>query len=474
MAYAVASMLSLTKKSSNTIHGGVNMNGRDYLTIIPLGGLGKFGMNMTVYEYDGQIIVVDAGVMFPDEKRLRVEFIVPDITYLLENREKVLGVILTHGHEDHIGGLPYLLGRINIPIYGTKLTLALAKNRLREFILPDVQFHEISSENRLRLGNFEIESLRITHSIPDAVALAIHTPIGVVVHSGDFKLDATPVDEKNSELHRLSSLGDEGVLLLLSDSTNAERPGHTPSERELFSALDQIFQSAQEQRIILSTFSSCLYRIQQFIEIAVKHQRLVAVMGRSMLNKIKLASEFGYLNIPEGLLIDQQQLMSIPSKYLAVLTTGSQGEKESPLPRMASKLHPRHQIQKGDIVVLSARIIPERKAMVAEMINNLLHCGAEVIHEGNMFVHVSGHGSQEELKLMLKLVRPKFFMPIHGEERNLISHARLAGQVGIPHENIVLVENGNRVLLNDEKRIIADKISAGQVLVDEKMEIIPR
>lgn len=450
------------------------MNRLDNLTIIPQGGLGKFGMNMMVYEYDGQIIVVDTGVMFPDASLPGVEFIVPDITYLLKNREKVLGVILTHGHEDHIGGLPYLLGHINVPVYGTKLTLAFAKHRLREFMLPDVAFHEISPENSLQLGKFDIEPLRITHSIADAVALAIHTPAGVVIHSGDFKFDPTPIDEQTSELNRLSSLGDKGVLLLLSDSTNAERPGSTPSEREIFPTLYQIFQAAQEQRIILSTFSSCIYRIQQFIDIAIKHQRLVAVLGRSMLNKITLTAEFGYLNIPKGLLIDQRQLMSIPSQYVAILTTGCQGEMKSPLPRMAAKLHPRHRIQDGDVVVLSARVIPNREAMVEEMIDNLLLCGAEVIHGRNAFVHVSGHGSQEELKSMLKLVRPKFFMPIHGEERNLISHARLAKQVGIPHENIILAENGDSILLNDEKYVIADNVSTGQVFIDDKMEVIPR
>ncbi len=439
------------------------------LYIIPLGGLGEFGMNTMVYEYEDDIIVVDAGMMFPYHDMPGIDFMVPDISYLLENQEKVRGVVVTHGHEDHIGGLAYLLREINVPVYGTQLTLALASNRLREFrLLNKVSLNEFTPGEQLELGHFQVESIPVTHSIADAVSLAIHTPIGTVVHTSDFKFDHTPVDRKPGDFHRLAELGDEGVLLLLSDSTNVDRVGYSPSERSIFTTLDRIFREA-EQRLFLSTFASNIHRIQQFMELAVKHRRYLTITGRSMVNNIRVASELGYLWVPDHLLIHVKSVRDHPPEEVVVLTTGSQGEPRSAMSLMALDDHASIQIEEGDTVVLSARVIPGNEQRVGHMINHLMRRGAEVIYERTDNVHVSGHGSQEDLKLMLTLTKPQFFIPMHGEYRNLVQHARLAESMSLPASHITIAEDGDRIRLTPDRCEIVDTVSSGRVMVDGKL-----
>lgn len=441
----------------------------DGLRVIPLGGLGEFGMNTMVYEYGDDIIVVDAGMMFPEHDMPGIDFVVPDLTYLIERKDLLRGVILTHGHEDHIGGLSYLLREMNVPVYGTKLTLALASNRLREFrLLDDASLNEMSPGERLDLGSFQVESIPVTHSIADAVSLAIHTPVGTVVHTSDFKFDHTPVDRKPCDFRRLAELGDEGVLLLLSDSTNVDRTGNTPSERSIFNSLDRIFREA-EQRLFLSTFSSNIHRLQQFIELAVKHERRLAVTGRSMVNNIRVASELEYMWVPNDLLISAKEVINYPPEEVAVLTTGSQGEPRSAMWLMALDDHAHMHIEEGDTVVLSARVIPGNEQRVGHMINHLMKRGAEVIYEYTDNVHVSGHGSQEDLKLMLTLTQPRFFIPLHGEYRNLMQHAHLAESMGVPRNHIVVVEDGDCVELTPENCEIVDQVPSGRIMVDGKL-----
>ncbi|HIE28383.1 TPA: ribonuclease J [Candidatus Poribacteria bacterium] len=444
------------------------MNKENYLSIIPLGGLGEFGMNMMLFEYRDDIVIIDAGMMFPHQDMYGVDLVVPDITYLLQNREKVRAVVLTHGHEDHIGGLPYLLQQLNVPIYGTKLTMSLVSNRLREFnLLSEVELHEITPRDRIQLGVFDFEFIHVSHSIPDTVGLAIHTPVGVVIHSGDFKLDQTPVDGKVLDFHKLTEFGDKGVLLLLLDSTNAERAGYSGSERDIFPHLEQIFQSAK-QRLFLSTFASSIHRIQQFIELAYKYHRYIAVSGRSMVSNIRVAQEFGYLWVPDDIMIDVKDVMYCPPHECMVLTTGSQGEPLSALSLMAVDDHAWMRIEAGDTVVISARIIPGHERDVDHIVDHLFRRGAIVIYERTAKVHVSGHGSQEDLKLMMNLVRPKFFMPVHGEYRHLVYNARLAEKTGIHQENIIIAEDGDRIQLTPESCENIGGIKTGWVFVDGK------
>jgi len=445
-------------------------NREEGVSIIPIGGLGEFGMNMMAYEYGDDLIVIDAGLMFPDADMLGVDVVVPDITYLIQNRDKIKGVIVTHGHEDHIGGLAFLLRQINVPVYGTELTLAIARGRLREYdVLKDAQLNVIHPDDHLQLGCFEIDFIHVAHSIPDTVAIVLHTPIGLIAHTSDFKFDHTPVDNRLTEIHKLAGLNEKGVLLLLSDSTNADRPGFTPSERDIYPDLNHIFQNA-ERCLFLSTFSSNLHRLQQFLDLAVAHRRLIAVAGRSMNDNIRIASEPGYLDIPHDLLIDNREVKHFRPHEVVVLSTGSQGEPRSAMALMAMNDHASLKIEPGDTVVISARLIPGNERSVGHMINHLLRRGAHVFHERNAHVHVSGHGAREDLKLMINLVRPKFFVPIHGEYSNLVHHAELAEAVGIPAENITIAESGDRILLTPDACGIHGRVPSGRVFVDGKVD----
>lgn len=436
------------------------------LRIISLGGLGEFGMNTLVLEYGEQLVVIDAGIMFPDEETPGVDLIVPDITYLLENKDKIEGIVLTHGHLDHIGGLAYILEKIDVPVYGSKLTLEFAKSRLKEFnLLSQTKLNEISSEDRLNLGPFEFEFFDTSHSVPDTLGMAIRTPVGMIVHSGDFKFDQTPVDGKRTDVHKLAKFGHEEVLLLLSDSTNSERPGYTPSERSIYSSLDNIFYSA-EKRIFFSTFASSIHRIQQCIEISIEHERKVAITGRSMRENIKIASELGYLRVPEEHIISEKNVMDYPADEVVVLSTGSQGEPRSAMSRLALDEHARMKVEPADTVIISARIIPGHEKIVGKMIDHFFRRGADVVYEGLSEVHASGHGSREDLKWMINLVQPKFFIPIHGGHRKLVYHAHLAGQTGIPEENILIAEDGEVIELTADSCKVVDEVTAGRVFVD--------
>lgn len=441
------------------------------VSLIPLGGLGEFGLNMMVYETENDIIVVDTGFMLPNADMPGVDLILPDIHYLVERQEKIRGILLTHGHEDHIGALFYVLRQLDVPVYGTQLTLAIASGRLREYnVLSKAQLNTIAPGDTVELGDFSAEFIHVTHSIPDTVAIALRTPVGVIVHTGDFKFDMTPIDGKLSDIQTLARLGTEGVLLLVSDSTNAERLGQTPSERSIYGAIDNIFQKA-EQKLFLCTFSSSLHRIQQFIELAGIHRRLVAVTGRSLLNNIRTATELGYLNVNPDYLIDARDTSMFKPHELVILSTGSQGEPRSALSLMALDNHPFLKVEQGDTVVISARIIPGNEKAIGNVVNHLLRRGAKIYHERNADVHVSGHGSSEDLKLMLNLLQPKFFMPMHGEYQNLMRHAELAESVGIPSDNIKVAEDGELILLTPETcEVFGREGRSGRVLVDGKPE----
>ena len=442
------------------------------VAIIPLGGLGEFGLNMMVYETEDDLIVIDTGFMLPNSDMPGVDLIFPDIHYLVERQEKVRGILLTHGHEDHIGALAYVLRQLDVPVYGTQLTLAIASGRLREYgVLGKAQLNTIAPGDTVELGDFSAEFIHVTHSIPDSVAIALRTPVGVIVHTGDFKFDMTPVDGKLSDVQTLARLGAEGVLMLISDSTNAERPGQTPSERSIYGSIDNIFQKT-EQKLFLCTFSSSLHRIQQFIDLANMHRRLVAVTGRSLINNVRTASELGYLNVNPDYLIDARDASLFKPHEVVILTTGSQGEPRSALALMALDDHAFLKVEPGDTVVMSARIIPGNEKSIGNVVNHLLRRGAKIYHERNADVHVSGHGSSEDLKLMLNLLQPKFFMPMHGEYQNLMRHAELAESVGVPSENIKVAEDGELIRLTPETcEVFGREGRSGRVLVDGKPEI---
>ena len=435
------------------------------LQIIPLGGLREIGKNMTVIRCGDDILVVDAGLMFPEDEMLGIDLVIPDISYLLENRDLVRGIVLTHGHEDHIGALPFVLKQLNVPVYGTRLTLGILEARLKENNVVATNLVPVKSGDSITLGCFKVEFIHVSHSIPDSVALAIKTPVGTIVHTGDFKFDHTPVDGKVTEFYRFAELGRQGVLVLLADSTNAERPGFTPSERSVGIAFEEAFLNARE-RIIIATFSSNVHRIQQAIDTACKFRRKVAVIGRSMINVVNIALELGYLNIPEGVLIDIDQINNYPSSSVVILTTGSQGEPMSALTRMAMSDHKKVEIIPGDTVIISATPIPGNEKMVARTIDYLYRQGAKVVYEASSGIHVSGHASQEELKLMHNLVRPKFFVPVHGEYRHLIKHAELAKELGMPKENIFVLDNGQILEITPDKGAIIGKVASGKILVD--------
>lgn len=435
------------------------------LQIIPLGGLGEVGKNMTVIRYDNQMIVIDAGLAFPEDDMLGIDIVIPDYSYLIENKDLLLGILVTHGHEDHIGTLPYLLRDIDVPIFSTSLTLGLIQSKLKESNVGNMKSTVVKPGDSIKLGIFKIDFIRVSHSIPDAVGLAIHTPLGTIVHTGDFKLDHTPVTSEILDIYKFSELGQKGVLCLMSDSTNVERQGFTMSERRVGEMFDEVFRNAKE-RIILASFASNVHRVQQVITAAFKTNRKVAIVGRSMLNYATIAAELGYLNIPEGTLVDVDEIVQLPSNQACIITTGSQGEPMSALTRMAMNDHKRLEIQPGDTVVISASPIPGNEKSVARTINQLFKLGANVIYEPMSGVHVSGHASQEELKLMLNMVKPKYFIPVHGEYRMLIKHGQLAEQLGIPQENIFVAENGSVIEFTRNGACLAGKVQAGRILVD--------
>ena len=433
--------------------------------IIPLGGLGEIGKNMTAFRYGDDMILIDAGLMFPEDDMLGIDLVIPDISYLIENQDKLKGIFLTHGHEDHIGALPYVMKQIDCPVYGTALTLGILEGRLKENGVSSENCRIIKPGDKITAGAFKLDFIRVNHSIPDAIAIAINTPIGTIIHTGDFKIDHTPVDGQVTEFNKFAEYGDRGVLALLADSTNAERPGFTPSEKMVGKTFDDEFRYAKN-RIIVATFSSNVHRIQQVIDAALKYDRKVAVIGRSMVNVVNIAKELGYLKAPEGEIIDIDETHNYTPDKIVIITTGSQGEPMSALTRMAMNDHKKVDIMPGDTVIISATPIPGNEKLVSRTIDHLYKLGADVIYEKSNGVHVSGHASQEEIKLMHHLVRPKFFIPVHGEFRHLIKHANLAQSLGMPKENIVIAENGSVIELTKNSIGINGKVPAGKVLVD--------
>jgi ribonuclease J len=436
------------------------------LQVVALGGLGEIGKNMMAVRYGEEILVVDAGLAFPEEEMLGIDLVIPDTSYLMDNRHMVKAIVLTHGHEDHVGALPYILRDLNVPIYGTRLTLGMVKRKLAEFGLDTkAKTTEIWPRQVVKIGCFKVEPFRVNHSAGDCVGLGIHTPMGLLVHTGDFKFDQTPVDGEVSDYHKLAEFGDQGVLLLFSDSTNADRPGFTSSERVVGETFDEIFR-ASKGRILVTSFASNVPRIQQVINSAVAHCRKVAVVGRSMENVVEAALELGYLKDPRGILVPLEEVNGLAPDRSVILTTGSQGEPMSALARIAVGEHKRVEILPGDRVILASTPVPGNEKLVTRTIDNLFRRGAEVIYEHDTRVHVSGHASQEELKLMLNLVRPKFFMPVHGEYRHLVKHTQIAGALGVQRENILLGDNGWLFRLSSNRAQCTGTVSAGKVLVD--------
>jgi ribonuclease J len=436
--------------------------------LVPLGGLGEIGLNMMLVESDGQVVAVDCGLMFPDDQLPGIDYVIPDFSYALARGAGFLGVVLTHGHEDHVGALPYLLRQVRVPVYGTPMTLALVGEKLREHgLLEEVDLRPMRPRQAFTLGPFRVEPIRVTHSIVDGMGLAIGTPAGTIVLTGDFKLDPSPLDGEPSDAERFAELGEQGVLVLCSDSTNVDRPGHTRSEVEVGAALAERFAVARG-RIILATFASHIHRIQQVLTQADRFGRKVALLGRSMERNVAVAAELGYLRVPSGLLVPLEALVALPAERQVILSTGSQGEPNSALALMAAGEHKYVQIARGDLVVISARVIPGNERTVGRVINALFRQGAEVLYEDNAFVHVSGHASQEDLKTMLALTRPRFFVPVHGEYRHLLSHAHLAASAGLPTEHVFLIEDGAALDVTPTGATVVTGIPAGRVLVDGK------
>jgi ribonuclease J len=436
--------------------------------LIPLGGLGEIGLNMMLVEFGDDVIAVDCGLMFPDDELPGIDYVIPDFSHALARGHGFRAVVLTHGHEDHIGAVPYLLRAASVPVYGTPLTLALVGEKLREHgLLEQADLRVMRPREAFEVGPFRVEPIRVTHSIVDGIGLAVDTPAGIVVLTGDFKLDPSPLDGEPSDDRRFAELGDRGVLVLCSDSTNVDRPGHTPSEVEVGAALAERFAGAPG-RIILATFASHIHRIQQVLTQAARFGRRVALLGRSMERNVTVASELGYLRVPEGLLLPLEELVALPAAQQVILSTGSQGEPNSALALMAAGEHKYVQVARGDLVVISARVIPGNERTVGRVINALYRLGAEVLYDDNAFVHVSGHASQEDLKRMLALTRPRYFVPVHGEYRHLLGHARLAASVGVPAERIFLIEDGTALEATPTSARVVDGFPAGRVLVDGK------
>jgi ribonuclease J len=438
------------------------------LQIIPLGGLGEIGMNIMAYEYGDDIVVVDCGLMFPEPFMLGIDYVIPDISWLRERKERVRAICLTHGHEDHIGALPFVLQELNVPVYGTALTLGFVNEKLKEYKLDDqVELITVRPRETIALGSFSIEFLRVAHSIVDGCALAISTPEGVVIHTGDFKIDQTPVDGELTDLASLSRYGEAGVLALLSDSTNVEREGYTLSEKEVGAAFADIFPKCKG-RIIVAAFSSSIHRVQQVADVAISCGRKILLNGRSMIANVRIARQLGYLDISDNDLMDLKELNHLPPEQVCIISTGSQGEPNSALTRIAMDDHKQIKLEKGDTVILSSRVIPGNERTISELVNHLYRRGAQVFHEKVSEVHVSGHASQEELKLMLNTVRPRFFIPIHGEYRMLVKHIELARRVGIPEGRCILATNGDVLSFYSGTGTIVEKIESGRVFVDGK------
>ena len=439
---------------------------KENLKIIPLGGLDEIGKNITVFEYGNEIVLVDCGLEFPEDDMLGVDLVIPDITYLEKNKEKIKGLVITHGHEDHIGSIPYLLRQINVPIYATKLTVGLIKNKLEEHkLLASTKLVTVEQGQTVNFGNIKVEFIRSSHSIPDSVMLAITTPAGTVLHTGDFKVDYTPIDNQLMDLGRIAELGNKGILALLSDSTNAERKGFTMSESSVGEVFDRLFQN-NSKRIVVATFASNVHRVQQIVNSAVKYGRKIAVCGRSMINMIETARELGYIESPENLFIDIDMIKNYADDKLVIITTGSQGETMSALTRMAAGEHKKVVITPNDMVIISATPIPGNEKLVSNVINDLMEIGAEVVYSALEDIHVSGHACQEEQKLILALARPKYFIPVHGEYRQLRAHAETAKKMGIPPENIFLLNNGRVLELNKKEAKITTSVPSGRILVD--------
>ena len=436
------------------------------LKIIPLGGIEEIGKNITVFEYGEDIIIVDCGLAFPEDDMLGIDLVIPDFTYLEKNKERIRGLVITHGHEDHIGAIPYLLSKINIPIYATKLTAGLISHKLEEHkLLRSTKLKTVNQGQTIVLGKIRVEFIRSCHSIPDAVALAIHTPAGTIVHTGDFKIDYTPIDDEKMDFGRLAELGNKGVLALMSDSTNAERRGYTMSESTVGEVLDKLFFNCTK-RIVVATFASNVHRVQQIVNSAVLNNRKIAVCGRSMINMISTAMELGYINVPENVFIDIDMIKNYTDDQLVIITTGSQGEPMSALTRMASGDHKKVTITSNDLVIISANPIPGNEKYIAKVIDDLMQIGAEVIYSSLEDIHVSGHACQEEQKLMLSLVRPKYFIPVHGEYRQLIAHSETAKKVGYDNDNIFLMKNGRILEINEDEAKFTGTVPFGKVMVD--------
>ena len=451
------------RRPQNVQKGGARVP----IHIYPLGGLGEVGKNMTVYECCGDMIIVDCGLVFPDSEMYGVDMVIPDFTFVLQNKDKIKGLLITHGHEDHIGSIPYLLQKMDLPVYGTKLTLGLIRNKLEEFNLAGrTHFVEITPKQKLRLGCFTVEPIHVNHSIPDSVGFAIDSPAGAIIQTGDFKIDYTPLACGPTDLTTLAEYGRRGVLALLSDSTNAERPGFTATEQKVAAGVHNLFTQARNKRIIIATFASNIYRIQQIIDLAVQEGRKVAFSGRSMMNNTAMAQELGYMHIPDGTLINIEELNRYAPEEVVLITTGSQGEPLSALSRMASCSHRQVRVGPGDFIIISANPIPGNEKSVTKIVNGLLMLGAEVIYESMYDVHVSGHACQEEQKLMLTLTKPKYFLPVHGEYKQLKKHALTAASLGIPHSNILIAENGSNVILTQDEIKLGDPVTAGAVMVD--------
>lgn len=459
------------KKSGASVKKGVSRKVyntfKNPIKISFLGGLNEIGKNMTLYEYDGDMFLVDCGLAFPDSEMLGVDIVIPDFTYVQRNADSIRGILITHGHEDHIGGLAYLLKTLNIPVYATSLTIGLIEGKLKEHgILEKCKLNVVKPGDIIKLGKFEVETIHVNHSIPDALAFAIRCEAGTIVQTGDFKIDTTPIDGQMIDLARFAEIGKEGVLCYLADSTNAEKPGYSASERTVGQSFDTLFRKAGNRRIIVATFASNIHRVQQIIDVAISQNRKVALSGRSLENVVSVGQELGYLNVPDGVIISLDELRNYTPEQILLITTGSQGEPMSALSRMAFSDHRKVNITSSDYVIISATPIPGNEKMVTKVINELMKRGAEVVYERMYDVHVSGHAYQEELKLMFGLIKPKYFIPVHGEQKHLSKHAILAQQMGVPTENIIISDNGRVVEISDNGIREAGTVPAGKVFVD--------